>query len=187
MKQIFYLGIITSLMLLVSCKKDKDLQPLPPPISNTPELITSIKLLFVDSANTNNTASAYFNDPDGPGGNSPIQFDTIRLKLNKTYFVTLLVFDQTKNPVDTVSKEIWKERDEHQFFFKHTGVNISTIYTDIDTKNIPVGLGTKWRTGAISNGTSRIVLKHQTDGTKNGTEGPGETDIEVNFQSHITN
>jgi len=187
MKQKLKLGIIACLLLVISCKKDKDLKPLPPPINNPPELITSMKLLFVDSANASNTVSAYFNDPDGPGGNSPVQFDTIRLNPNKTYLVTLLLFDQTKNPVDTISKEIWKERDEHLFFFKHTGVGISTIYTDIDTKNLPVGLSTKWRTGAVSNGTSRIVLKHQTDGTKNGTEAPGETDVEVNFQSYVIN
>lgn len=187
MKQILKGGILACLLFAVSCKKDKDLQPVPPLITNPPELITSMKLLFVDSANTSNTASAYFNDPDGPGGNAPIQFDTIRLNPNKTYLVTLLLFDQTKNPVDTISKEVWKERDEHQFFFHHTGVSISTIYTDLDSKSIPVGLNTKWRTGSITNGTSRIVLKHQTDGTKNGTEGPGETDVEVNFQSYITN
>ncbi len=180
--------VITVCMGLIffSCKKDKDLQPLPPPVTNAPELITSMKLLFTDSANSANTASAFFNDPDGPGGNPPVQFDTIKLQPNKTYLVTLLLFDQTKNPVDTISKEIWKERDDHQFFFKHTGVNITTYYMDTDSKSLPVGLSTKWRTGSLSSGTSKITLKHQA-GVKNGTETPGETDVEVTFQSKLIN
>jgi len=173
-------------VVFVSCKKDKDLQPIPPPITYAPELITSMKLLFTDSANSSNTASAYFNDPDGPGGNAPVQFDTIKLQPNKTYMVELLLFDQTKNPVDTISKEIWNKRDDHQFFFSHSGISIQTIYLDLDTKNLPVGLSTKWRTGSLSSGTSRIILKHQV-GVKNGSEGAGETDIEVTFQSKLIN
>lgn len=177
-------AIVSVLILFAACKKDKDLQPLPPPLTNSPELITSLKLLFTDSANTSTVLTAYFNDPDGPGGNAPVQFDSIKLQPNKTYLVNLLLFDQTKNPVDTVSKEIWEERDEHMFFFQHSGVTIQTLYLDVDTKSLPVGLSTKWRTGSASNGTSKITLKHQA-GTKNGTITPGETDVEVLFQTKL--
>jgi hypothetical protein len=184
MKKSIMLLILTALFIAVSCKKDKDLQPLPPPVTNSPELITSMKLIFTDSANTASSVSAYFNDPDGPGGNSAIQFDTIKLQSNKNYLVNLLLFDQTKNPVDTVSQEIWQERDEHIFFFQHSGVTIQTLYLDADSKSIPVGLSTKWRTGSIANGTTKITLKHQ-PGTKNGTITPGETDVEVLFQTKL--
>lgn len=184
MKHTIFITASLVLVLVAACKKDKDLQPLPPPITNSPELITSLKLIFTDSANTSNVLSAYFNDPDGPGGNSPVQFDTIKLQPNKTYLTTILLFDQTKNPVDTVSKEIWNERDDHMFFFQHSGINIQTIYSDFDSKNLPVGLSTKWRTGSTANGTTKVTLKHQV-GTKNGSISPGETDVEVLFQTKI--
>lgn len=184
MKTTQILTVTILLLLAMSCKKDKDLQPLPPPVTNSPELITSMKLIFKDSANTTNVTTAFFNDPDGPGGNAPVQFDTIKLQSNKTYLVDLILLDQTKNPVDTVSKEIWNERDDHMFFFQHSGINIQTLYLDKDSKNIPVGLSTKWRSGASGNGTSKITLKHQA-GTKNGSITPGETDVEVIFQTKI--
>jgi hypothetical protein len=184
MKNKMILATICLLFFVTACKKDKDLQPLPPPVKNAPELITSLKLLFTDSANTTNVLTAYFNDPDGPGGNSPLQLDTIKLQPNKTYLVNLLLFDQTKNPVDTVSKEIWNERDDHMFFFQHSGVVIQTLYLDADTKSLPVGLSTKWRTGNAASGTTKVTLKHQA-GTKNGTITPGETDVEVLFQTKL--
>jgi hypothetical protein len=184
MKPKIVLLTATLIVLAYSCKKDKDLQPLPPPVTNSPELITSMKLIFTDSANASNVYSAFFNDPDGPGGNAPVQFDTIKLSPNKTYLVNLILLDQTKNPIDTVSKEIWNERDDHMFFFQHSGVSIQTLYMDVDSKNLPVGLSTKWRTGAAANGSSKVTLKHQV-GTKNGSITPGETDVEVLFQTRI--
>lgn len=184
MKTTQIIAVVLLIFIAVSCKKDKDLQPLPPPVTNSPELITSMKLIFKDSANVSNITSAYFNDPDGPGGNAPVQFDTIKLQSNKTYLVDLILLDQTKNPVDTVSKEIWNERDDHMFFFQHSGTNIQTLYLDADSKSLPVGLSTKWRSGSSGNGTSKITLKHQA-GTKDGSMTPGETDVEVLFQTKI--
>ncbi len=142
MKKITLVAFSVLLIAMLSCKKDKDLQPLPPPVTNSPELITSMKLIFTDSATTSNVYSAFFNDPDGPGGSAPVQFDTIKLSPNKTYLVNLILLDQTKNPVDTVSKEIWKERDDHLFFFQYSGVSIQALYLDVDSKNLPVGLST---------------------------------------------
>jgi len=47
-----------------ACKKDKDLVPIPQPIVNEPEVITTMKLTFVDSANTSDFRYATFRDPD---------------------------------------------------------------------------------------------------------------------------
>lgn len=179
---------ITTLCLLAfvffSCKKDKHIVSLPPPITNSPELITSIELQFRDSANTSTVLYAKFRDPDGPGGNSPIQFDSVKLQPNKTYLVDILLFDETKNPIDTISKEILKESDEHQFFFIHSNT-ITSTYLDSDSKGNPVGLKSKWRTLNASQGTTKVILKHQIDGTKNGSVTTGETDIEVMFINRI--
>lgn len=170
--------------LACGCKKDKDQVKLPPPVLNSPELITSMTLRFTDSSNVALWVSAEYRDPDGPGGSQAIKYDTIKLSSGKTYMVDLILLDETKNPVDSVSEEIREERNDHQFFFTHTGVNLSTSYLDSDSNGLPVGLSTKWRTGSSGNGTSRIRLKHQA-GTKNGTDGPGETDIDVTFQTKI--
>ncbi len=171
-------------LLFTNCKKDKDLVPVPQPILNSPELTTSMVLKLTDSSNTSNIILCEFRDPDGPGGNTATKFDTIKLLSNKTYILKLILLDETKNPIDTVSNEIWDERNDHQFFFTHSGVSINSTYLDNDENGYPVGLTTKWRTSATSAGTSKIVLKHQA-GTKNGSESLGETDIEVIFQSKV--
>jgi hypothetical protein len=181
-KTIAILVLVT--FTLSECKKDKNIVSLPPPITNSPELITSIELQLRDSANISTVIYAKYRDPDGPGGNSAVQFDSIKLQANKTYFVDVLIFDETKSPVDTVSKEIYNERDEHQFFFEHSNA-VSSFYLDTDTKGIPVGLKSKWRTKNTGIGTSKITLKHQPDGTKNGVITTGETDLEVTFKNKI--
>jgi hypothetical protein len=181
-----YISWLPLLLFVVgaSCKKDKDQPKLPPPLLNSPELITGLVINFVDSANALNKTTAEFRDPDGPGGNSPTRFDTIKLESGKTYYATILVLDETKNPVDTVSKVIEQEKDNHQFFFTHSGISLSTFYLDKDSKGLPFGLSTKWRTASSGTGTSKVVLKHQV-GVKNGSEATGETDIEVLFQTII--
>lgn len=187
MKQLSTKSLLFFILLALtmqSCKKDKDQVELPPAVLNSPELITSLVIQFKDSANTNNVTRAEYRDPDGPGGNAAIKFDTIQLKINTTYFVELIVLDETKNPMDTVSNEIWEERNDHQFFFKHTNTSIVTTYLDKDTNGYPVGLSTKWRTNSSQTGSSNIILKHQVN-LKNGTEAPGETDIDVNFHTKI--
>jgi hypothetical protein len=183
-KVIVFVTLILVTGVWCGCKKDKKQVSLPPPVLNSPELITSLVIQFTDSSNVATLITAAFRDPDGPGGNPPSQFDTIKLAPNKTYFVKLIVLDETKSPIDTVSKEIWNERNDHQFFFAHNGVSINTIYLDIDANGYPVGLSSKWRTYSSGFGTSRVILKHQA-GTKNGTQQPGETDLDVTFYSKI--
>ncbi|MFN6038706.1 MAG: hypothetical protein ACK452_09590 [Bacteroidota bacterium] len=184
------INLITSVFLLsvlsFSCKKDKAPDPQTPPPVNQGEVITTLKLIFTDSSNSSSVSAFVFKDADGEGGNGPTVFDTIKTQANKTYFVSILLLDETKNPVDTISNEVLEEANDHIFFFHHTGVNMNTSYLDQDSNNppLPIGLSTKWKTGNVSNGTSQIILKHQ-PGTKNGSEIPGETDIDVIFQTKV--
>ncbi|MFN5181709.1 MAG: hypothetical protein ACK5D5_01650 [Bacteroidota bacterium] len=178
--------IVNALFFLSSCKKDKAQDPISPPPQNESELITTVKLFFTDSSNTSNTSVFSFKDPDGEGGNAPIVFDTINLAANKTYFVSILLLDESKSPSDTISNEVLEEANDHMFFYHHSGLNISTSYLDLDSNNppLPIGLETKWKTGSVSNGTSQVILKHQ-PGIKNGSETPGETDIDLIFSTKI--
>lgn len=170
--------------MLTGCKKDNDKIPDPP--LHEGEVITSLRLTFTDSANSSNVATATFKDPDGDGGNAPTQFDTIRLDANKTYLVSILLLDETKTPADTISSEVKEEANDHHFFFHHTGVTVATTYLDEDTNTppLPLGLKTRWKTGNAGNGTSQVILKHQ-PGEKDGTESPGETDIDITFRTEV--
>lgn len=173
-------------LIITSCKKDKETVPDPEDPVNETEVMTTFKLTFVDSTNSANIVSATFRDPDGEGGNPPVQFDTIKLAANKTYFASVLILDETKSPVDTTSNEIEEESNDHLFFYTPQGVNetITILDKDNHTPPLPLGLITRWKTGAASKGSTKIVLRHQPD-VKNGTYSPGETDIEIEFQTHI--
>jgi hypothetical protein len=181
--KLLLIALMAILSIQTACKKDDD-DPQNPPDPNDSELITSVELLFEDSAAVAPDFVAKFRDTDGDGGNSPIQFDTIVMEANKTYFVSILLLDESGTPVDTISNEVLEEADDHMFFFSHLGTDATTTYEDLDSNGLPLGLETKWRTGVVSTGKSKVTLKHQ-PGVKNGTITPGETDIEVDFYSRI--
>lgn len=172
-----------SLTAAVSCKKDDD-DPANPPDENESELITTIKMMFTDSAEVLPDTTFVFRDIDGIGGNPPSRFDTIHLSAGNTFWVQILLLDESKVPTDTISVEVLEEAEDHQFFFIHTGVDITTTYRDSDSNGLPLGLSTRWVSGAPGAGTSTIILKHQ-PGVKDGTMVPGETDVELEFQSIV--
>jgi hypothetical protein len=150
------------------------------------ELITTFNVALTDSA-TGAVTHFIFRDLDGDGANAPVQFDTIKVLANHTYTASFFILDESKTPADTTSNEIRNEQNDHLFFF--TAVPASSIavtITDYDTHSppLPVGLDSKWHTGAASSGTLQIVLRHQ-PGVKNGTYAPGDTDLDITFQTKI--
>jgi hypothetical protein len=177
--------LTAAIITLHACKKDADLPKLPEPI-NEPEVITSLTLTFTDSANASNVITASFIDNDGDGGNQPSTFDTIKLKPNITYFTSLSIFNSIVN--EEITAEIVEEANDHLFIYKPTGIDLAIIVTDSDsnTPALPIGLKSKWRAGNVGNGAVQIILKHQ-PGIKDGTEAPGDTDVDLNFQTKITN
>lgn len=172
--------VTLSTIVLVSCKKDKDLSPLPAPVNNPPELITSVHLTFTDSSNTTLVKVFKFRDPDGDAGNPPVQKDTIKLSANKTYSLSITFWDETKTPNVDVTPEINEEAKDHQVFFNFSGLTINQFYLDKDANNNPLGLLNKWRTKNNGTGAVNVVLMHQV-GVKNGSQSSGETDASVNF------
>lgn len=184
MKNIIRLALfmLSVSFILTACKKDDDPVAEPPPVTNEPEMITTVKILFTDSAGLSPAVSATFSDPDGDGGNPPSQVDTIKLLPNTTYYAEILLLDVSKNPVDTISNEVADEANDHMFFFHTSGAAIMISYNDQDTNNppLPIGLETKWRTTSAGNGSAQVIMKHQ-PGVKDGTETPGNTDVDVTF------
>ncbi len=170
------IALVTS--LFAGACKDKEPSPNEPPKNET-ELITTMVIEFEDSFLFKKTY-AVFRDKDGEGGAPPSQFDTIRLTSNRPYITKIILLDESKQSTDTISNQVLKEANDHLFIFTPAGVDINVKPEDKDDNNLPIGLFTVWRTGAPASGTMNIRLKHQ-PGVKDGTAGPGDTDVEINF------
>jgi hypothetical protein len=185
--RIFAIATLAAASVITGCKKDSDNPATPPPPSNESEVMTTFKLSFVDSAGISPNVSAQFRDPDGDGGSPAVQFDSIFLLPNKTYYASVLILDETKTPVDTISNEVAEEANDHLFFYTPSaGLNEVITILDYDAHSVPLPLGlqTKWKTGAISTGTTHIVLRHQ-PGVKDGSFAPGETDLDIAFETRV--
>lgn len=205
-------SIITTAALLAmlgttftACKKDKKEDPAPQqpaPPANEAELITTMKITLRDTIN--NTSLTYvFSDLDGAGGN-PATFGNsgadsiINITANHVYEATILLLDQTKTPVDTISNEVEEEGADHMFFFNSiapTGTPYNTYlsgsmtnikYLDLDANNRGIGLSTEWTAPSMMMTKSplTIELKHQPS-VKDGSYAPGETDIQVGFKLKV--
>jgi hypothetical protein len=205
-------SIITTAALLAmlgttftACKKDKKEDPAPQqpaPPANEAELITTMKITLRDTIN--NTSVTYvFSDLDGAGGN-PATFGNsgadsiINITANHVYEATILLLDQTKTPVDTISNEVEEEGADHMFFFNSiapTGTPYNTYlsgsmtnikYLDLDANNRGIGLSTEWTAPSMMMAKSplTIELKHQPS-VKDGSYAPGETDIQVGFKLKV--
>lgn len=172
-----YLFVFSAIAFsLNSCKPEKT-------VNEENEVITTLVVKVRDAVTDAPVGNFTFKDLDGDKPNLPVQFDTIKLAPSKTYKVDLVLLDETKSPIDTTSKEILALKDDHLFVFKPTpGSGFVTVaITDKDSKNLPVGLESTWTTGTSANGALQIILRHQPD-VKNGTESPGDTDLDVTFQ-----
>jgi hypothetical protein len=204
-------SIITTTALLAmlattftACKKDKT-EPIPEqptPPTNESELITTMKVTLHDTA-TQTITTYVFSDLDGAGGN-PATFGNsgadsiINITANHVYEATILLLDETKNPIDTVSKAVFSEGVDHLFFYNSiapTGTPYNTYlsgsmtnikYLDLDPNNRGIGLSTLWTAPSMMMAKSplTIELKHQ-PGVKDGSYAPGETDIQVGFKLKV--
>ncbi len=156
------------------CSKD----PASPP-ENESETITTVRFRLVQTDDTTRVFQAQWRDLDGEGGNPPMITGFSNLPANKTFSGSIQVLDETKSPIEDITKEIKEEDDEHQFFYIVSGVSLTLQYDDADSNGKPVGLKTRVTTGNASSGTLRIVLKHEA--TKNNTISVPSTDGETDF------
>ena len=181
MKKYFILPLLVS-ALLFSCKKDEKKNDPAPEAEN--EIITTVIIEFKDSVS--NTSTVYqWENLGGYGLGSTSTVDTIKLSAAKTYLASVLLLNKT-NPaaVDTISNEVLEEGVDHLFCFSPTGTSATVIKTDLDANSLPIGLQSKWRTTSTGLGTMQVELRHQ-PGIKDGSCTPGDTDIDVVFQTKI--
>lgn len=188
-----------------ACKKDKKDEPTPEqpaPPTNESELITTMKVILHDTTTHINTTYV-FSDLDGAGGN-PAAFgnsgadSVINITANHVYEATILLLDESKSPVDTISNEVEEEGADHMFFFNSiapTGTPYTTYlagsmtnikYLDVDANNRGIGLSTLWTAPSMMMNKAPLIieLKHQPS-VKDGSYTPGETDIQVGFKLKV--
>lgn len=150
------------------------------------ELITTVKLTLKNNVNANDSTVAIWKDLDGDGGANPA-IDTLRIKKGVTYSGKLVLLDESKSPVTNITNEVKSEADEHLFVYKTPATSgIGVTITDKDSKNLPIGILSQFtvNTTAANNSTLNILLRHQ-PGTKDGTETPGSTDVDVIFPTKV--
>lgn len=205
-------ALVVLFLTSTSCKKNKKTDPIQPPAPTQPpiELITTMKVMI---NNGTVTTTYQFKDPDGDGGiqafygpgttSLSTQADSvINLLAIKNYTVYILLLDETKTPVDTISKKVSEEGANHMFFFNQSnpigaapnssvviaGTNLTIKYLDTDgaATSRAIGLTTQWITGltATTKKEVKITLRHQPS-VKDGTYAPGDTDLEVPFKIKI--
>ena len=178
-------------LAFVACKKDKIDDPTPDNQDN--EVITTLRYTLTPVGGGPALVVQY-RDADGDGGAAPVftfpGTGNTRLILPAltTYTGRVLLLDETKSPVDTISNEVYAERNDHLLVYNVAPAGLLTVVrTDRDTNAPPleVGLETRLDTGPIPGPvTMQIILRHQ-PGLKDGTAAPGDTDVDVTFPVQV--
>jgi hypothetical protein len=91
------------------------------------------------------------------------------------------LLDESKSPVDDITKEVEEESYEHLFVYTPSPAALLTYtYGDKDKNNYPIGLTGSAVTGAAGDGKLKVQLRHQ-PGAKNGSPTPGSDDVNLDF------
>ncbi|PPK85966.1 hypothetical protein CLV84_2880 [Neolewinella xylanilytica] len=175
-------------LTVFACGNDDD-----PIIPNEEEIITDL-VYVLTPADSGSMVTMTFSDPDGDGAQEAQITVSDSLMANTTYSGVLALTNASDpaNP-ENITAEILDEDEEHQFFFvPGGGLNATLAYGDQDSDGNPVGIITEVQTGSASDGTLRIILRHEPDKSSGATISDptgagGETDIEVTFPVTITN
>jgi hypothetical protein len=128
--------------------------PAPSDPNPTPISLTTLKLTFATTGETNQVAE--IQDNDGAGGpNSPtINGQPLNLKKNKTYNVTA----QVLNNAQDVSAQIINQGTTHQLRYSSPlANNLSFTYGDIDSNGRPIGIITTVIPGITATGSSITI------------------------------
>jgi hypothetical protein len=172
----FLLPFCVLLVFAAGCIRPEP--PLPDVREN--ELITTLRLRFVNKANPADVVLATWKDLDGEGGNPPV-IDAITLKANTAYTLTIDgILNETSVRSEDITREIRDDAHNHLFVYRPSGINLTITILDRDRNNLPFGMRNDANTGAPSTGTLQVILRHQV-GTKDGTPTPGSTDIDTTF------
>ncbi len=174
-KQLISTGFLFTILVSSCTKTSVD-------IHDENELITTVKLQFSAEGKTETFS---YSDKDGDGGMTP-KIDDIILEANKKYSVSVLVLDESKTPIDDITKEIMENQEEHLFVFTPSPSSLITYaYGDKDKNGFVVGLQGSATTNSAGVGKLKVQLRHQplVNGkiSKDGTATPGSDDVNIEF------
>lgn len=176
LRTVLALSVINCLTILSGCSKSSD----PIEEENDGEMITTIKLKFVNKANASDQLIANWRDEDGQGGNPPV-IDSVILKPNTQYTMTIdAILNESVSPASDIKPEIVQEAEHHLFVFEAAGTGMNIQITDKDKNGFPVGFNSDLSTTTTANGSLRVILRHQVN-TKDGSPGSGSSDIDCSF------
>jgi hypothetical protein len=165
-----------SLFYLAACSDKAD----DPKQNEENELITTVHLHLTKPGGTSTMATWKDLTPDDANGR---MVDTLFLEPSTLYTGMIELKDESKSPAVDISAEVKTEAVDHLFVYKQTPpstpVYFNIVRTDKDSKNLETGLEYTLQTNATKGKTGlNVILKHQ-PGEKNGSESPGDTDIDV--------
>lgn len=162
--------------LISSCSDKAD----DPKKNEENELITTVHLHLTSSSGAMTMATWKDLTPDDAAGRT---VDTLFLEDSTLYTGMVELSDQSKSPAVDISDEVKTEGADHLFIYKQTPSAtpswFTVVRTDKDANNREIGLAYTVQTNGTKGVTGiNVILKHQPD-VKDGTETPGDVDVDV--------
>lgn len=174
-----------SIVLLGACNADDPIEPV-----NEVEFITTVRLVFTPEKGGKNVVLE-FKDLDGEGANAPVITVSSAFEKAKTYNGVITFKNELVNPAIDITREIEQEALEHQMFYQTTGnlnpLTYATTQSNFDTKGMPLGLQSVFKTTGAATGVLRVTLKHGPNKSAPNvaigdiTNAGGATDAQVDF------
>ncbi|MEY4927396.1 MAG: hypothetical protein RI894_1832 [Bacteroidota bacterium] len=176
------LGSFITILVVISCQPEL-VEPVTP-LEN--EYISTVKIIYVNPADTADKGVARWADLDNnPATHADTSTAILNLKKNSQYNLEILFLNETKSPIDTISKEVKARSIFHLICITPlTPFGLTATPTDMDGNNPALPLGLKYRVltdSTLKNGMIRLKLKHQPSG-KNGSCELGSADADVRFR-----
>jgi hypothetical protein len=156
-----------------------------PEVINDEELITTVILTLTQESGDQVVLTTI--DLDGDGPDEPVTTVVGSFSENTQYQGAVQFLNETEDPAEDITQEVIEEADEHQVFYTISeGLNIQTTYEDQDTQGNPLGVQITLSTGAASEGSLTVTLRHEPVKPNDGLESAGgETDISTSFDVSI--
>ena len=179
MKTSAFYALLTLAML--GCSDDDTT----PEIINEDELITTVILTLTPDSGDQVVLTTI--DLDGDGPDEPVTTVVGNFSENTQYQGAVQFLNETEDPAEDITQEVIEEADEHQVFYTISeGLNIQTTYEDQDSQGNPLGVQITLSTGAASEGSLTLTLRHEPVKPNDGLESAGgETDISTSFDVSI--
>ena len=179
MKTSAFYALLTLAML--GCSDDDTT----PEIINEDELITTVILTLTPDSGDQVVLTTV--DLDGDGPDEPVTTVVGNFSENTQYQGAVQFLNETEDPAEDITQEVIEEADEHQVFYTISeGLNIQTTYEDQDSQGNPLGVQITLSTGAASEGSLTVTLRHEPVKPNDGLESAGgETDISTSFDVSI--